>query len=118
MDSAPTITFIQGKLKVLIVPLAIREKFLAEMTDPFDALKSFQQALLRGIIKLQRGDIDPDLYLRVDSPNRKLRLSCAERSRPRMGLHCLVPQPNLPIGFELKTLRFQCVSHGAFRVIR
>jgi hypothetical protein len=31
------------------------------MTDPSDALKSFQQALLLGQIELQRGAIDPGL---------------------------------------------------------
>jgi RimJ/RimL family protein N-acetyltransferase len=39
------------------------------MTDPSDALKSFQQTLLRGEIKLLHGDIDPELFVYLDRPN-------------------------------------------------
>lgn len=45
------------------------------MTDPFEALKSFQQALRRGVIQLQRGAVDLNLYLHVDSPNGQLRFT-------------------------------------------
>ena len=38
------------------------------MTDPFDALTSFQQALLDGEVSLQAGELDPDLFLHVDHP--------------------------------------------------
>lgn len=38
------------------------------MTDPFDALTSFQQALLDGEISLRAGELDPDLFLHVDYP--------------------------------------------------
>jgi hypothetical protein len=38
------------------------------MTDPFDALTSFQQAYLNGEISLQAGELDPDLFLHVDHP--------------------------------------------------
>jgi hypothetical protein len=41
---------------------------LARMTDPFDALTSFQQALLDGEITLQAGELDPHLFLHVDHP--------------------------------------------------
>src|ERR1700688_154579 len=44
------------------------EKPLASMTDPFDALTSFQQALLNGEISLRAGELDPDLFLHVDHP--------------------------------------------------
>jgi hypothetical protein len=46
-----------GKSKV------IGEKHLASMTDPTDALVSFQQALLDGEIRLQRGELDPDIFV-------------------------------------------------------
>jgi hypothetical protein len=36
------------------------------MTDPFDALTSFQQALANGEIDLQAGELDPDLFVYVD----------------------------------------------------
>lgn len=39
------------------------------MTDPSDALSSFQQALVNGEIQLQRGKIDPDLFVYLDHPN-------------------------------------------------
>ena len=38
------------------------------MTDPFVGLTSFQQALLNGEISLRPGELDPDLFLHVDSP--------------------------------------------------
>ena len=33
------------------------------MTDPLDALLSFQQALLNGEIRLHAGELDPELYV-------------------------------------------------------
>lgn len=39
------------------------------MTDPSDALASFQQALLNGQMRLQRGALDPDLFLHFDRPD-------------------------------------------------
>jgi hypothetical protein len=39
------------------------------MTDPSNALQSFQEELLRGTIQLRRGALDRDLYLHVDNPN-------------------------------------------------
>lgn len=38
------------------------------MTDSFDALTSFQQALLDGKVSLRAGELDPDLFLHVDHP--------------------------------------------------
>ena len=45
------------------------------MTDPSNALQSFQQALLRGEMQLQRGVLHPDLYLHVDDPNGQTRFT-------------------------------------------
>jgi hypothetical protein len=39
------------------------------MTDPSDALTSFQQALIDGEIKLQPGQLDPELFVHLDHPN-------------------------------------------------
>jgi hypothetical protein len=39
------------------------------MTDPSDALTSFQQALIDDEIKLQRGQLDPELFVLLDHPN-------------------------------------------------
>jgi hypothetical protein len=47
------------------------------MTDPLNALQSFQQALLRGGIQLQRGVLDRDLYVHVDKPNGETRFTYA-----------------------------------------
>jgi hypothetical protein len=41
---------------------------LRRMTDPFEGLTSFQQALLDGEISLQAGELDPELFLHVDYP--------------------------------------------------
>jgi hypothetical protein len=45
------------------------------MTDPAEALASFQEALLAGEIRLQRGAVDPDLYVYADRPNGMPRLT-------------------------------------------
>jgi hypothetical protein len=45
------------------------------MTDPSTAMQSFQQVLLAGKIKLQRGALDPDLYVYADKPNGEPRLT-------------------------------------------
>jgi hypothetical protein len=39
------------------------------MIDPSDALKSFQQAFVDGQIQLERGQIDPELFVHLDHPN-------------------------------------------------
>jgi len=41
---------------------------MASMTNPTDALVSFQQALLDGEIRLQRGELDPDIFVHTDRP--------------------------------------------------
>jgi hypothetical protein len=41
---------------------------MASMTDPTDALVSFQQALLDGEINLRPGELDPDIFVHADSP--------------------------------------------------
>lgn len=38
------------------------------MTDPSDALTSFQQALPLGVLHLQPGDLDPTLLVHMDEP--------------------------------------------------
>jgi hypothetical protein len=45
------------------------------MTDPSNALQSFQQAILRGKMQLQRGVLHPDLYLHVDDLNGQTRFT-------------------------------------------
>lgn len=39
---------------------------MASMTDPMDALVSFQQALLRGEISLRAAELEPDVFVHVD----------------------------------------------------
>ncbi len=48
---------------------------MPNMTDPTDALTSFQEVLLVGRIDLQRCVIDTELYVHVDRPNGMPRLS-------------------------------------------
>lgn len=45
------------------------------LTDPYPALQSFQQAYAAGLIDLQRGRLDRNLYLHVDHPNGKPRFT-------------------------------------------
>src|SRR4051812_29251782 len=51
------------------------ETVLPNMVDPADAMTSFQEALLRGVIGLQRGELDRDLYVHLDRRNGHLRLT-------------------------------------------
>jgi hypothetical protein len=44
---------------------AYSETILPGMTDPSDALPSFQAALASGQMRLQPGALDPDIYLHV-----------------------------------------------------
>ena len=48
---------------------------MTKMTDPAEALKSFQTELMRGGLQLQRGAVDKDIYLYVDNPNGVMRLT-------------------------------------------
>jgi hypothetical protein len=41
---------------------------MPSMTDPMVALVSFQQALLDGEIRLQPGELDPDIFVYADNP--------------------------------------------------
>lgn len=45
------------------------------MTDPSNALQSFQQALLHGKIQPQPGVLDKNIYVYVDHPNEGTRLT-------------------------------------------
>jgi hypothetical protein len=42
---------------------------MPQMTDPFAALESFQEAFANGVLSLQRGVIDPELFVHVDYPD-------------------------------------------------
>lgn len=50
------------------------------MTDPTDALVSFQQALLSGQISLEQGMLDPSVHVHHDYPNGMTRLTFATLS--------------------------------------
>ncbi|CAM2886366.1 hypothetical protein JHFBIEKO_2541 [Methylobacterium mesophilicum] len=45
------------------------------ITDPSEGLASFQQALARGELHLQRCELDRDLHVFLDRPNGELRLT-------------------------------------------
>lgn len=47
------------------------------MTDPTDSLKSFQKALDDGELRLQRGELDPDLFVFADRPEGETRMTYA-----------------------------------------
>ena len=48
---------------------------MAQMTDPFAALISFQAALKGGALSLQPGDIDPKVFVHLDQPNGSTRFT-------------------------------------------
>jgi hypothetical protein len=48
---------------------------VTNMTDPYQALVSFQQALVLGQIQLQPGALDSDLYVARDAPDGQMRLT-------------------------------------------
>jgi len=48
---------------------------MSGMTDPSHALESFQLAVDSGGIRLERGRVDPDVYLHVDSAQGKPRFT-------------------------------------------
>jgi hypothetical protein len=85
---------------VFLGPAFWRE-FLTKMTDPSDALKSFQQALVDGEIQLQRGQIDPGLFVHLDRPNGQPRFTYVRlqrqtvNERPRETLQFETPQRDL-----------------------
>jgi hypothetical protein len=54
---------------------------LPTMTDPSDALRSFQQALVDGEIQLQRGKIDSELFVHSDRPQGEMRLTYVRLQR-------------------------------------
>ena len=60
---------------------SLRQNARARMTDPSNAMQSFQQALLRGGIQLRRGVLDPDLYVYVDKPNGQPRFTYVRLNR-------------------------------------
>lgn len=45
------------------------------MTDPSNALKLFQKSFKKGKIPLQKGEIDPEIFLCTDTPNGKPRFN-------------------------------------------
>jgi hypothetical protein len=42
---------------------------MPQMTDPSDALASFQQGISAGVLALQRGDLDQKVLVHADTPN-------------------------------------------------
>jgi hypothetical protein len=67
------------------------------MTDPSDALTSFQQALLDGEIQLQRGQLDPELFVYADRPNGEMRLTYVRLERQTVTV-LVILAPIEPIG--------------------
>lgn len=51
---------------------------MAKMTDPMDALRSFQKTYSAGILQVQRGDLYNSLVVHLDHPNGQPRFSYAK----------------------------------------
>jgi RimJ/RimL family protein N-acetyltransferase len=47
------------------------------MTDPMNALQSFQEEFLLGNLELKTGVLDPNLYIRFDAPKGEIRVTYA-----------------------------------------
>ena len=88
---------------------------LARMTDPFEALTSFQQALLDGEIDLRAGELDPNLFLHVDHPAGVIRLTYVRLdgqsvtamaimvgTGPMHGLPCFQAGVGVPVAYRGK----------------
>jgi hypothetical protein len=54
---------------------------MPQMTDPFAALESFQEVLTNDVMPLQRGIIDPELFVRLDHPNGSTRVTYVRLDR-------------------------------------
>lgn len=54
---------------------------MTAMTDPYDSLVSFQQALTDGELQLQRGEIDRELFVHSDRPLGHMRLTYVRLQR-------------------------------------
>ncbi len=47
------------------------------IVNPMDALKTFEPALRSGEISIQRGEVEPDLFVHLDHPNGEVRVTYA-----------------------------------------
>ena len=77
---APKLQGLPGFVTLIALQSGFWRKFLVRMTDPSNALQSFQQALLNGEIQLKqlkRGVLDKNLYVYADKPNGESRLTYA-----------------------------------------
>jgi len=97
------------------------------MTDPFDALTSFQQALLDGEISLQAGELDPDLFVHFDKPTGVPRITYVRldgqtvtalalmvRTEPMHGLPCFQAGVAVPEAYGGKgTRQERCCSRDS-----
>jgi hypothetical protein len=54
---------------------------MPQMTDPFAALESFQEALANGVLSLRQGSIDPELFVHLDHPNSSTRFTYVRLDR-------------------------------------
>lgn len=87
---------------------------MARMTDPFDALTSFQEALLNGeISNLRAGELDPELFVHLDQPTGVPRLTYVRldrqsvtamaimvRTEPLHGLPCFQAGVAVPVAYR------------------
>jgi hypothetical protein len=73
---------------------------LPGLTDPSDALTSFQQALLNGEVQLQRGELDTDIFVHLDRPAGSPRFTYARVDRKTVTapviLVCVDPIDGVP----------------------
>src|SRR4051812_20072257 len=84
---------------------------MPSMTNPMDALKSFEQALKSGKLKVERGRIDQDLIVHLDDPNGGLRLTYAKMRGEVVGSLALLTPAEPLEGTPVMQLGYAVAQH-------
>lgn len=71
---------------------------MARMTDPSDALDQYQEAYGQGLIPLQPGALDRDLFVAVDQPGGRVRFSYMRVDRGTLCVLVMFAQDGLVDG--------------------
>ena len=85
------------------------------MIDPSNALASFQKCLRAGTVPLQPGHLDKELFVHLDHPNGRTRLSYVRRKRRVVTAFVEFVQVDPSIGRHASTLVLPCQNATAIR---
>ncbi|WP_294310178.1 hypothetical protein, partial [uncultured Sphingomonas sp.] len=77
---------------------------MPSLVNPLDAFKTFEPALRRGELQIERGRVDPSLIVHVDQPEGRLRITYARMQNDSVvGIAIITPaefENGLPV-FQL-----------------